>query len=188
MSESNIIMILGGARSGKSSFAQSLAQKMGEKVVYLATAVVQDEEMAQRVHRHRQERPEHWITIEEGLDLSRAIRTVPPDTEVILLDCLTFWLTNLLWQEEIEDYNDINQLKRKEQEVLAATDDFLQTVSDTAIPLIVVSNEVGCSLVPEYPLGRFFRDLSGWANQKVAKKATSLYLMVAGCPLLVKGE
>lgn len=188
MSENNIIMILGGARSGKSSFAQALAQKMGKKVVYLATAVVQDEEMAQRVHRHRQERPEHWITIEEGLDLSRAIRTVPPDTEVILLDCLTFWLTNLLWQDEIEDYNDVEQLKGKEKEVLTATDDFLQTVSDSTVPLIVVSNEVGCSLVPEYPMGRFFRDLSGWANQKVAKKATSLYLMVAGCPLLVKGE
>jgi len=173
-----LILILGGARSGKSRFAQSLCST-SSKVVYIATARVEDEEMRVRVNRHRLERPSNWMTVEEPLAIAEAVRRNVPGYDFILLDCLTLWLSNLVWERRTETPEILEQ---------AVSDELSQLASvSVATQLVVVSNEVGCGIVPESPVARQFRDLQGWVNQQIAAQAQTVYQMVAGIPIVVKG-
>lgn len=170
-------LVIGGARSGKSSFAQSLCTAAGP-VVYLATARVEDAEMAARIARHRLDRPAHWTTVEEPLEIAGAVERHTGHCDFLLLDCLTVWLSNLCWAHR-EDGEEIVQTAAFHELALVAA-------AAVASHVVLVTNEVGCGLVPESPLGRSFRDLHGWVNQEAARSADWVYHVVAGIPVAIK--
>jgi adenosylcobinamide kinase/adenosylcobinamide-phosphate guanylyltransferase len=171
-----LILILGGARSGKSTFAERLAAGRGERITYLATGTACDEEMAERIARHRAERSPAWRTVECPLGPAAALRAHAPDTDCFLLDCATLLVSNLLVAED----------SKGEEDVRRALDALLAEYREAGTDLIIVSNEVGLGLVPEYPLGRLYRDVLGRFNQQVATAADAVYFLVAGLPLELK--
>ena len=165
-----LTFVLGGARSGKSRYAEGVIAALAPPWTYVATAEAGDEEMFARIKAHRERRGTDWRTIEAPRDLSAALATcrqIP-----VLVDCLTLWLSNLILADA-----DIEQ----EMQALETT-----LVSRPA-PTVLVANEVGSGIVPDYPLGRRFRDLQGILNQRIAARADRVVLMVAGLPLAVKG-
>ena len=170
-----LILVLGGARAGKSMFALRLAkERAGEEgsVTFIATAQALDEEMAQRIARHREERPAHWSTIEEPYQIDEAL--IPAlDSSVVLIDCITLFVSNWL-------------LRSEEHKLQAISENFLANIRSQSKTVICVSNEVGLGLVPETPLGRTFRDMLGRVNQQFAEAADEVYLLVAGLPLRLK--
>jgi adenosylcobinamide kinase/adenosylcobinamide-phosphate guanylyltransferase len=185
-----LILLLGGARSGKSRFAEKLTAQFGKRVLYVATAQAGDEEMAARIDVHRQSRPLTWRTIEALTEAGDTIRVAlaAQQVDVVLLDCLTLLVSNVildgLWLSE-EDFESVDEAAAR-QRVEAELDGLLGVFRESDVPWIVVSNEVGWGLVPPYPSGRVYRDLLGWANQRVAAVAGRVYLMVAGLPVDVK--
>ena len=172
-----LTFLIGGARSGKSRIAESLC--LGSpRVAYIATARANDEEMRARIARHRHDRPTHWDTFEEPLAIVPLLRKIRQEYDVLLLDCLTVWLSNSLFQFRRQSSKDI------EERVLAQLGEFTEHVADTH--LIVVANEVGAGIVPSTKVGRIFRDLQGLANQRVAATADQVLMMVAGIPIQIK--
>jgi len=170
-----IIFITGAARSGKSQFALGIAQDFPGPKAYLATAQALDEEMTERIRRHIWARGPHWRTLEEPLRITEVIQEHGDRFGLILLDCLTLWLSNALmagWNEET---------------VMVETDRFLQAARRVSGNLILVGNEVGWGIVSENALARAFRDISGRIQQKVAKEADEVYLIVCGIPQKIKG-
>jgi len=185
-----LIVILGGARSGKSAFAERLATSSERSVAFIATAIAGDDEMRERIARHRASRPKGWHTLEEPLDLAGAVRTASNLAEVLLLDCITLWLANWLFQQygtnAEEEFAssalfDAGALKKEVGALLEAVN-FLAPNKT----LIVVTNEVGLGIVPAYPLGRVYRDALGYVNQRLARAANRVYLMVAGIAVDIK--
>ncbi len=191
--QNGLVLILGGARSGKSRFAEELAHRLGKRVLYLATAQAGDEEMAARITEHRDGRPNAWRTLEAPVRVGEAVLSdlQSSSAEVVLLDCLTFLVTNLILagledpSREVE-LDSIDELAARAR-VRTELDELLDARRASGIPWIVVTNEVGSGLVPPYYLGRVFRDLQGWANQQLAAEADQVYLMVAGISLGLKG-
>ena len=190
-----LILILGGARSGKSAFAERLASSSGRPVAFIATATADDNEMRERIARHRASRPNGWYTLEEPLDLARAVRRAGELADVLLLDCVTLWLGNVLLQEsgqrEKDDEGEVefhtagrlfDERALKECEALLAVVKLLSPGK----ALIVVTNEVGLGIVPAYPLGRLYRDTLGYINQRLAQAADRVYLMMAGMAVNIK--
>jgi len=176
-----LTLILGGARSGKSTFAQELAQERGEgDVLFVATAEAGDEEMRRRIEVHRRERPDSWRTLEAQRNVGRAILERAGEAGVILVDCLTLLISNLLM--DVED----PFAAQVEARVMAEVQELVACVECLSGHLIVVSNEVGMGLVPTYPLGRAYRDLLGAANRALARQADEVYVLVAGIPTLIK--
>ncbi|MEZ4553867.1 MAG: bifunctional adenosylcobinamide kinase/adenosylcobinamide-phosphate guanylyltransferase [Dehalococcoidia bacterium] len=169
--------VTGGARSGKSRFAERLAAGTGREVVYIATLEPLDAEMEHRIARHRESRPAEWGTIEAPRDLLTALDAAPVDA-CVLLDCLSLWVTNLLLDAAPEAGPEAVRALAFDLERRVAA--LLDAASGRPGPFIVVSNEVGAGLVPEHALGRAFRDLLGWANQQVAASASRAWLIVAG--------
>lgn len=182
-----ITLVLGGARSGKSSFAQQIAwQRGGYDVIYLATALSGDEEMAARIKDHRQNRPIEWKTIEEPLQVSKIFSALPPG-QVVVLDCLTILISNILLREAEAGPTDFDfAAAGNEKEVFLEIEMMLKYSREKKLDLIMVSNEVGQSLVPTYRLGRLFRDVVGRANQLLAGVAEQVYLLYAGLPVEIK--
>lgn len=182
-----LVFVTGGARSGKSTFAERLAVAHRGPVAYVGTAAVTDQEMADRVERHRQRRPAEWSTVEctEGLD--EAIMRAAGESACILVDCLTVYLARLLPPDLPDD-------RPVSRETVASVDGraerevemILRACEMCGSDVIIVSNEVGSGLVPAYPSGRLFRDITGRANQRVAEAADHAYLVVDGCPLDLK--
>lgn len=168
-----IRLITGGARSGKSTLAERLAEESGLEVIYIATAQTGDGEMSERVALHRERRPDHWQTVEEPLRLAETITSLQQPGRCLLVDCLTLWVTNLLLSEA-----DI-----QEQRELLYT-----TLANAKGEVILVTNETGMGVVPMGELSRRFVDEAGWLNQAVAAVADQVVLTVAGLPLTVKGE
>ncbi len=177
--QSEVIFVLGGARSGKSAFAQRLASELGDRVLFVATGTAMDEEMRHRIELHQKERPTSWRTIEAPTNVAKAIAQHVADTDVVLLDCLTFLAANVM--ESAADPEDIEALDE------AMATEIGEILQHKDAHLIIVSNEVGMGLVPVYPAGRAFRDLLGRANQLVAGRADRVYLLVAGIPQNLKG-
>ncbi len=176
-----ITLILGGARSGKSSHAQQLAEESGKSVTFLATAQAFDEEMSARIQRHRAERPAHWATLEISLGIASHVRQIR--SEIVILDCVTLLVNNLIMQFVKGDF--VNEASFM-QSVQSEISDLLSAVRESGQHWLIVSNEVGLGLVPPYPMGRVYRDGIGWANQRLAKEAEQVLFMVAGIPTVIK--
>ncbi|PZA05954.1 MULTISPECIES: bifunctional adenosylcobinamide kinase/adenosylcobinamide-phosphate guanylyltransferase [unclassified Meiothermus] len=175
--EARLILVTGGARSGKSAFAQEEAQRLGgDGVSFIATAQALDAEMNERIAAHRAQRPREWQTLEEPLNVSAALRQARH--EVVLLDCLALWVSNLLLRQP-------DPVERLEA-LIPHLEALLEAWRDTGKRLLVVTNEVGLGIVPENPLARRYRDLLGFANARLAREAGAVYLMVAGLPLRLK--
>jgi adenosylcobinamide kinase/adenosylcobinamide-phosphate guanylyltransferase len=170
---SKLIFITGGARSGKSRYAQELALQYSDHPVYVATARIWDEEFRQRIDRHRQERDERWTSMEEEKQLSR----LPLDGRVAVIDCVTLWMTNF-FSDLHADIDACLAACRREIDALA--------MKDTII--ILISNEIGMGLHADTPAGRQFTDLQGWVNQYIAAKADQAIFMVSGIPLMLKNK
>lgn len=184
MINKDITLILGGARSGKSIFAEKLALESGLPVTYIATADVKDDEMERRVELHRQRRPSGWSTWEGApIELPRAIGVMEG---ALLLDCMTLWLTRLFIADDTDTMSE-TQWHAREAEIRALTELLCEAPRDNA-KLIIVSNEVGFGLVPMSLTGRRFRDLQGRMNQLIASRSRRVALVVAGCELWVKKE
>ncbi len=172
-----LILVLGGARSGKSSFAERLAG-VASRVLYAATAEALDDDMERRIAKHRQQRPAAWTTLEEPVELDSALATALAGFDVCLLDCLTLWVSNLLLK--MEDGPD------SEQRIISAAERLLEVYEQSEATWIMVSNEVGLGVVPPSRLGAVYRDALGRVNQLVAARADRVYFMVAGLALEVK--
>ncbi len=187
--EAQLILVLGGARSGKSSFAERLALRSERRVAFIATATVGDKDMADRIRHHRAMRPAEWCTIEEPLDLVSAVQQAARVADVLLLDCMTLWLANWLMAQADLDFEQEPALaERCNALVLNEVEKLLVAFRelDASQRLLVVSNEVGLGIVPAYPLGRTYRDLLGRVNQRLASSAARVYLMVAGLAVDIK--
>ncbi|MGB9697961.1 MAG: bifunctional adenosylcobinamide kinase/adenosylcobinamide-phosphate guanylyltransferase [Thermodesulfobacteriota bacterium] len=170
-----IVFITGGVRSGKSQFALQIGKEYPGPKAYLATAQALDKEMAQRIKRHKESRAEEWQTIEEPREIVKTIKERGAEFGIILIDCLTLWISNLLltgWSAE---------------KILRETDDFLKVAHQIKCSLIIVSNEVGWGIVPDNEVARSFRDITGIVHQKLGQEADEVYLMVCGLPHRLKG-
>ncbi|ETX04333.1 MAG: hypothetical protein ETSY2_29415, partial [Candidatus Entotheonella gemina] len=175
-----------GARSGKSTYAETLAAQHQGSVLYVATAQAWDEDMASRIAAHQAQRPSHWRTLEAPVNVGQAILAAPP-ADVILIDCLTLLASNVIAPLDTSDQAVADQALKLEIDALC--DAFVATAPATAsVHWIMVSNEVGLGIVPAYPLGRVYRDALGRANQRLAALADCVFFMVAGLPLTVKSS
>lgn len=187
----NLTLILGGARSGKSSFAMNLAikrQRNGHtKVTYMATGLPCDDEMRKRIEKHKERRPRSWSTFEVGKGVIDAFRKMKQKNGLIIVDCWSFHIANLLSDEGFDNLNEeiINAplYQKLEAKVLDETNALLEETKNMQCDVVVVSNEVGLGLVPAYPLGRCFRDFLGLSHQALAREALKVFFMVAGLPL-----
>ncbi len=171
-----IIFVIGGCRSGKSSFALDYANKHFRQKVFLATSQVLDDEMKERILRHRETRGPDWKTIEEPIKLAETLTSLKADYEVVLIDCLTLWVSNLLMDGETED------------KILSRAEALVESMQKIPQSIIVVSNDVGAGIVPENKIARIFRDIVGIVNQRVAACSHTVVVTVAGLPLVIKGK
>lgn len=175
-----IIFIIGGARSGKSNFALEEASKIPGKKAYIATAEALDEEMRKRIEEHKKKRGEEWDTYEEPLKIGDVVRKIEGEYSVIVIDCLTLWLSNLM-HTEFEVHETINGLI----DIFGNSDQ--RAGASPAPTIFIVSNEVGMGIVPDNEMARRFRDMAGLLNQRIAEGADEVYMVVAGIPVKIKG-
>lgn len=178
---SKITLILGGARSGKSSYAQSIAEETGKSVTFIATAQALDEEMSERIQNHRSERPANWVTLEVPLNIASHVQRIK--SEVVILDCITLLISNLLMQFVKDDLVDEASFKPAVQKEV---EELIVEIHQRKLDWIIISNELGLGLVPPYQMGRVYRDWLGWANQRLAREADTVIFMVAGIPTVIK--
>ena len=164
-------LVLGGARSGKSGYAEQIVLNSGKSPVYVATGRALDDEMLERIEKHRDRRGDKWETVEEPLALVDALRQSAHKDRIILIDCLTLWITNLMMADA---------------DVVRECASLADYISDTKVPLVFVSNETGMGLVPETKMGRKFRDLQGRVNQEIAACCDQVFFVAAGLPLQLK--
>ena len=179
------MLVLGGARSCKSQFAQDTAQATAQRVLYVATAEPLDEEMRERIASHQKSRPRHWRTLETPLGVGRAIAEDLGDAELVVIDCITLLVSNVLTKSGVEPEN--MDFELGEKQAVAELQSILACMRGSSAKFIIVSNEVGSGLVAGSPLERAYRDILGRANQLLAKEVDEVYLLVAGIPLEIKG-
>lgn len=183
----DIILVVGGSRSGKSVFAESkvheLEKKLKYPVTYVATGTIWDEEFAKRVAKHRQRRPVEWATIEEPCNLHEVIKNKAEIPEIFLVDGMGTWVTNIMYKNYPEDFSWDDT---KEKEFLNYLDLFINACNEFNGKIILVADEVGMDVVPERKQTRVFRDLNGIANQRIAQKASEVYLVICGIPVQIK--
>lgn len=170
-----IILITGAARSGKSKYAEQRVLALGSRRLYVATAEADDDEMTQRIAAHQNRRGSAWTTVEEPVQLGETLLAWRGRIDCSLVDCLTLWLSNLL-------------LKGGQGKVEENLESLLRVLPQLDFPVVFVTNEVGAGVVPDNPLARQFRDIAGWANQRIAAVANEVIIMVAGIPMIVKKE
>jgi len=176
-----LTLVLGGARSGKSTYAEQMAAQNGGDVLYIATATASDDEMATRIQAHRAQRPANWRTLEAPTAVGDAFCASGANPDVVVLDCLTLLTNNVLFTEPEPIAKETAEAALGEE-----IDALLAAYDGSQAEWIVVSNEVGLGLVPPYPLGRIYRDALGRANQRLAAVADAVLFMVAGLPMKVK--
>ena len=180
------ILILGGARSGKSRFAREMASGFSDRVLFVATGEALDEEMRQRIEEHKRERPPNWRTLETPTGVGRRTREEIGDAQVVIVDCLTLLVANVI------GYGGDNQewvaAKAVQEKLNIEIGELIGCIDDSTATFILVSNEVGMGLVPENRLGRLYRDLLGMVNQILAQRADQVYFMLSGIPLSLKKE
>jgi adenosylcobinamide kinase/adenosylcobinamide-phosphate guanylyltransferase len=176
-------LVLGGVRSGKSEFGEKLAKEDDKPVLYVATGLASDPEMEHRIQRHLESRPDNWWTLEAPIDLASGLEIALSAADapgVVLIDSLDSWVGNLLQQHEDEPRDTLDSL------VQDSLGKMIDVCGQSSASIVMVSSEVGLTLVPPFPLGRRFQDLLGLVNQRVAAAATNVYLVVAGVPMVIK--
>lgn len=178
----NCTLILGGARSGKSSFAQHLASKTGSKVLFIATASPLDEEMRQRIEMHRKKRPKNWRTMEVPLDVGKKIEGAVDDADVVILDCITLLINNVFEKCRGEKA----RVEILEKEVSTEIKELLKCIARVDANFTIVSNDVGMGIVPANKTARIYRDILGKTNQELVKHSDTVYFMIAGVPIQIK--
>lgn len=169
--DARITLLLGGARSGKSRLAEQQAEARGGRLIYIATAEAFDDEMRRRIAEHKSRRGDRWHNIEAPIAVAEVLQALPLETGVVLIDCLTLWLSNLM---------------HANRDIPEETDRLIGALRTARFPVLLVSNEVGLGIVPENRLARDFRDHQGWLNQTVAAAADHVIFMAAGLPLVLK--
>ena len=186
--DNQVHLVLGGARSGKSRFAEQAAIESDKNVVYIATATVYDDEMQQRINRHIDDRPAHWLTVEEPLLLAQVLKHHADKDTCLLVDCLTLWLTNVLMAEQDQSTGSIGTKDRLAviKSLAEYKEELLTTLVSLPGQVILVSNEVGQGIVPMGELSRRFVDEAGWLHQDIARIANKVTLVVAGLPMALK--
>lgn len=177
-----IHLVIGGARSGKSRFAESLVKSIetcqpDSTVIYIATATADDSEMASRISHHQKNRPGAWELIEEPFNLAQLIERLNQSEQIILIDCMTLWISNWLCDDNRESFAWQKQ-----------SEDFLEALSDSQAKIVIVSNEVGSGIVPMGNISREFVDLAGWLNQKLAEMVNDVTLVLNGIPMALKTD
>ena len=182
-----LILVTGGARSGKSAFAEKKAAECGEKVLYVATAIPFDDEMKDRVRKHRESRPAAWKTLEAYKNLDECIPVHGNGMDAVLLDCVTVMITNIMFEKEVDwDTCPMSIINEIEAGVLEEVQKLIDVSLRVDAVVIAVTNELGLGLVPGQRLGRVFRDIAGRVNQKLAGAADEVYFAVCGIPMRVK--
>lgn len=179
------ILILGGARSGKSRYAQEIALKSAQPVLFVATAEAGDEEMKQRIEEHQKARPSTWHTLEATTDIGRQIKQRAGKVQTVIIDCIALLVSNILTQHG-HPTGELIDAPLIEKEVLAEINGLTKYMNQVKANFIIVSNEVGLGLVPANGMSRLYRDLLGKVNQILAQQCNEVYLMVAGLPLPIK--
>lgn len=175
------VLVTGGARSGKSEFAEQYVAASGKKIIYIATAMVYDEEMRRRVALHQKRRPSNWQTIEAPLLPERAVLKAVNEADAVLFDCITLYLTNLMFAEDTP-----KNVEERQQYILEKIDQLADAAAKGPAIVVFVTNEVGLSIVPENALAREYRDLAGLVNQRLAARMQEVYLVVAGLGVELK--
>lgn len=175
------VLVTGGSRSGKSTFAEQYATRHGSAIAYIATAQVLDDEMRDRVDLHQQRRPAAWQTYESPFSAEKAILQAGQQADVILFDCLTIYTSNLLLAA-----GHLPTVEARRQQVLRQIDQLLDSIDACGATVIVVTNEVGMGIVPDNALAREYRDIAGWVNQKAAARADDVYLVISGLAVEIK--
>jgi len=176
-------LVLGGVRSGKSAFAEGMVAGFAQSTLYVATGMAFDEEMKDRIQRHQESRPPEWTTLEEPVRLAEKLSPAlerPDAPGTVIIDSVDVWVANVLMEHQAEDR------ESQEKIVTGEADDLLSLVANTSQNFVMVSSEVGLSLVSPVPLGRRFQDLLGTVNQRIAAAATEVYMVVAGIPTKIK--
>lgn len=184
---SRLILVTGGARSGKSNFAEETVRSFGGNILYIATATAFDDEMKERIRRHRLQRPASWETLEAFRDFDRTLPDMLKERDAVLLDCVTVMVSNIMLQKAM-DWEDlsVDQVNEVESEVSVQVAALLLIISEADIPFILVTNELGMGVVPPYALGRAVRDIAGRVNQQLARAADEVYMCVSGIPVKIK--
>ncbi|SDY24487.1 bifunctional adenosylcobinamide kinase/adenosylcobinamide-phosphate guanylyltransferase [Tindallia californiensis] len=185
-----ISLVIGGTRSGKSKFGETLVSSYGKKILYVATSAVLDPEMSERVRRHKQDRPSDWITLETYRDFDQNLPPYGDKVEGIFVDCITLMITRLMMEKKDINWDDITQeeLIKAEEDIHNEIDKLLISLKKIGKPSVLITNEVGCGIVPEHRMARDFRDIAGRINQKIAKDVMDVYWVVAGIPVKIKSS
>jgi adenosylcobinamide kinase/adenosylcobinamide-phosphate guanylyltransferase len=180
-----IILLLGGARSGKSHFAQEYASKNGEKVLFVATATAGDKDMRLRIAKHKKDRPSNWRTLEAATEIGIQIEANAGDAELIIIDCITMLVNNIFSRYDERQFDTISNAVL-EKAVITEIKQLQKCLKKVDASFLIISNEVGLGLVPDNRMGRLYRDILGRANQMLAQTADEVFLLVAGIPMRVK--
>ena len=180
-----IILLLGGARSGKSHYAQQYALQNGEKILFVATATAGDEDIRLRIAKHKKDRPSNWRTLEATTEIGTQIEAHAGDAELIIIDCITMLVNNIFSRYDDKQFDTIEETAL-EKEVIAEIEQLQHCLKKVNASFLIISNEVGLGLVPDNRMGRLYRDILGRANQMLAQIADEVYLLVAGIPVRVK--
>lgn len=184
-----ITLITGGARSGKSTFAEKTVNELNEKTAYIATAIPFDEGMKERIKKHVEQRPDFWTTYEKHTKVDEIITEISMEHKVVLLDCITVLITNTMFEDSNVDWDTIDyaNLDRIEKRIQDDLSKMMEKFKLYDLSVFIVTNEVGQGIVPENRLARVFRDLAGRANQYLASQADDVYFVVSGIPIKIKG-
>ena len=180
-----VILLLGGARSGKSRYAQEYAWRNGGKVLFVATATAGDEEMRLRIEKHKQDRPSHWRTLEAAIDIGKQIEANAGDANLIVIDCITMLVSNVFSRYDDKKFATISDAVL-ERDVVAEIEQLQKCLKKVNASFLIVSNEVGMGLVPDNRMGRLYRDILGRANQMLTQTSDEVFLLVAGIPMKLK--
>jgi len=182
-----LIMVTGGARSGKSNFAEEKVRSFGDEILYIATAIAFDDEMKERIHRHRMHRPSSWETLEAFRDFDKILPDMLLERNAVLLDCMTIMVSNIMLQRAMDWENiSVEEINEVEKEVSDQIEALLLIIKQADIPFVLVTNELGMGLVPPYALGRAIRDIAGRVNQQIAGAADEVFMCVSGIPVKIK--
>jgi len=187
MDMGRLILVTGGARSGKSTFAEETVAKFGENILYIATSIPFDDEMKLRIKLHREQRPASWETIEAYRDIDTKISQKVRGKSGVMLDCITIMVSNLMLEKAMDwEGITVNEIALIEVEIKAEINKLIAFIEACEIPFVIVTNELGMGVVPPTVLGRVVRDVAGRANQALAKAADEVHLCVSGIPVKIK--